>query len=88
MYGFRKSLIGFFNHYRKIPQSRLLEIEVFRGIAVLCIILHHYFGLYHLLHGHHFSTPDPATLAIIFNWGVYGVHLFFIISGFVIFTTV
>ena len=70
-----------------------------RGIASLCVLVAHYFGVFWL--GREvvgviiFATPLPAEIpapsfvywlhsSILFNWGSFGVALFFLISGFVI----
>ena len=63
------------------PTSRLLEIDALRGIAALSVVLFHYTTrfteLYGRQHAASMSFPD----------GHYGVNLFFVISGFVIFMT-
>jgi peptidoglycan/LPS O-acetylase OafA/YrhL len=60
---------------------RLLELDALRGLSALFIVIFHYTVRYHEIYGHSFS-PLP-----VFNLGQYGIHLFFIISGFVIFMT-
>ncbi|MGM0768738.1 MAG: acyltransferase family protein [Pseudomonadota bacterium] len=60
---------------------RLSALDALRGIAALAVVLFHYVPYYHQLYGHTF-TPW-STL----DFGRYGVHLFFILSGFVIFMT-
>jgi peptidoglycan/LPS O-acetylase OafA/YrhL len=62
-------------------QSRLIELDVFRGIAALSVVIFHYTTHYDFLYKH--STP----LAFDFAIGRYGVELFFMISGYVIFLT-
>ena len=60
---------------------RLVEVDTLRGLAALAVVFFHFttrFG--ELFEGH----PSP-TLA--FSTGYFGVNLFFIISGFVIFMT-
>jgi len=61
--------------------SRLLEIDALRGIAAMLVVLFHYTTRYQQLFGH--STEPLFSLP----WGHYGVNLFFMISGFVIFMT-
>ena len=61
--------------------SRLVEIDALRGVAALAVVLFHYTARFDELFGH---RPPPA---ISFSGGHYGVNLFFIISGFVIFMT-
>ena len=64
-----------------MAKGRILELDAFRGIAVLAVILFHYTFKYH----EDFGFEDPGFL---FTHGHYGVQLFFIISGYVIFMTV
>ena len=59
--------------------GRFLELDVFRGLAALAVVLFHYTVRFEQLHGLE-GTP-PAFL----HFGKYGVHFFFLISGFVIF---
>lgn len=58
---------------------RLKELDVLRGIAALNVVVFHYTSKFRLNFGHDY----PAK----FDWdiGKYGVELFFMISGFVIF---
>lgn len=62
-------------------QQRLQALDALRGIAALAVVLFHYLPYYDQLYGHEF-TPWYAL-----EFGRYGVHLFFILSGFVIFMT-
>lgn len=48
-------------------------------------MLFHYLPYYDKLFGHSFELPQLLTDTLLF--GRYGVHLFFILSGFVIFMT-
>ncbi len=59
--------------------SRLLALDVLRGIAAVVVMLHHY--LYHFdeIYGHPQWDVGWADI------GRYGVELFFMLSGFVIF---
>ena len=61
--------------------TRVGEIDALRGIAALLVVLFHYTTRFDELFGHAdaplFTTP----------WGHYGVNLFFLISGFVIYMT-
>ncbi len=62
-----------------MDKKRFNELDVFRGIAALAVVLYHYFYRYEQLYQHQ---------AIPVQWsrqGLYGVHFFFLISGFVIF---
>ncbi|MGH8172429.1 MAG: acyltransferase family protein [Rhodanobacteraceae bacterium] len=61
--------------------SRVYELDALRGLAALAVVAYHYTTLYGQLYGH--IGPDPISFA----FGNYGVHLFFLISGFVIFMT-
>lgn len=61
--------------------GRLVEIDALRGIAALAVVLFHYTTGFSSLFG---QNPPPT---ISFPGGHYGVNLFFIISGFVIFMT-
>ena len=61
--------------------QRLYELDALRGIAVILVVFFHYFYRYDAIYGHN----DIAV-----NWsiiGKYGVELFFMVSGFVIFWT-
>lgn len=61
--------------------DRVLELDVLRGLAALAVVFFHYTVRYGELFG--FSTPPAFRLPL----GLYGVHFFFCISGFVIFMT-
>lgn len=61
--------------------ERLLELDVLRGIAALGVGLFHYTSEYDDNYGH------SKKLLFYFPYGIYGVELFFIISGLVIFMT-
>jgi len=61
--------------------QRLVELDALRGIAAVLVMLFHYTTRYDQLYGH----ESPLSLAL--PWGHYGVNLFFMISGFVIFMT-
>lgn len=63
------------------PADRLTALDALRGLAALAVVLFHYIYWYNHLYGHAF-TPWP-----VFEAGRYGVHLFFMLSGFVIFMT-
>ena len=58
--------------------ERVSGLDVLRGIAALVVVLFHYTA----------KLPDfypmAKTSPIVFEYGFYGVHLFFIVSGFVI----
>ncbi|MEX2476334.1 acyltransferase family protein [Marinobacter sp.] len=61
--------------------QRLSALDALRGIAALGVVLFHYLPYYDKLYGHSF-TPWSGL-----DFGRYGVHLFFILSGFVIYMT-
>lgn len=58
--------------------GRFRELDVLRGIAALCVVVFHY-----TRHGTRYYEDFPVDFWI----GRYGVHLFFVISGFVIYYT-
>ncbi len=62
--------------------ARFMELDGLRGLAALGVVLAHYITLANTFFPHLRQAPvdlNPLTL---------GVHLFFLISGFVIFMTV
>jgi peptidoglycan/LPS O-acetylase OafA/YrhL len=63
-------------------KNRFEPLDALRGIAALSVVLFHYTAKYREFFGHTF--PEKFD----FKYGYYGVSLFFIISGFVIFMTV
>lgn len=60
---------------------RLGQLDALRGLAALLVVGFHYTTRYQDLYGH---TSAPL---LSLPWGHYGVNLFFMISGFVIFMT-
>jgi len=62
-------------------RNRLIELDALRGIAALSVVVFHYTTHYAKLYGH--TAPWPFDFSI----GRYGVDLFFMISGYVIFLT-
>jgi peptidoglycan/LPS O-acetylase OafA/YrhL len=61
------------------PTGRFRELDVLRGLAALTVVLFHYSR-----HGTRYFTDYPFDF-----WpGEYGVHLFLVISGFVIYYTI
>ncbi|MGO1460783.1 MAG: acyltransferase family protein [Marinobacter sp.] len=66
-------------------QARLGSLDALRGLAAFGVVLFHYLPYYDKLFGHSFDLPPLLTDTLLF--GRYGVHLFFILSGFVIFMT-
>lgn len=65
----------------RAESRRLVEVDALRGVAAMAVVLFHYTTRYVEL----FGGNGQPTLA--FPAGHYGVNLFFIISGFVIFMT-
>jgi len=65
----------------KESRERIFELDVLRGLAALSVLLFHYTRKYADIYGH---ANDPLFL---WSHGHYGVHFFFLISGFVIFMT-
>lgn len=61
--------------------TRLLELDALRGVAALAVVLYHYFFRFDEIYGHVGLPHEWARL------GQYGVQLFFMVSGFVIFWT-
>jgi peptidoglycan/LPS O-acetylase OafA/YrhL len=59
--------------------NRFLFLDSLRGVAAFAVLLFHYTAVYRSLYGHNFSESFD------FSFGLYGVELFFMISGFVIF---
>lgn len=61
--------------------DRLKELDLLRGFAALNVVLFHYTTRFRQVHGHDFPVEYD------WKYGHYGVELFFVISGFVIFMT-
>jgi peptidoglycan/LPS O-acetylase OafA/YrhL len=59
----------------------MVEVDALRGIAALAVVLFHFSTRYQQVY------PGPNVPSLSFAHGHYGVNLFFIISGFVIFMT-
>jgi peptidoglycan/LPS O-acetylase OafA/YrhL len=62
--------------------NRLVELDALRGMAAIAVVLFHYTTRFDQVFGH--SSPPWQSFPV----GHYGVNLFFIISGFVIFMTI
>lgn len=63
--------------------TRINELDGLRGIAAICVVLYHYTTRFSAK----FNT-NIITDHFDFKYGSYGVDLFFIISGFVIFMSI
>jgi peptidoglycan/LPS O-acetylase OafA/YrhL len=61
--------------------SRLRELDILRGFASLNVVLYHFTTRYRQIYQHQYPRQFD------WNYGFYGVQLFFVISGFVIFMT-
>lgn len=56
--------------------SRLLELDVFRGFAAISVMLYHFTNRFDEMYGHTGYFPNLSL-------GYYRLHLFFLLSGFV-----
>lgn len=65
----------------KPTSNRLVEVDALRGVAALAVVLFHFTTRFGEL------FPGHGSPAVSLPTGHYGVNLFFIISGFVIFMT-
>ncbi|MFK4426864.1 MULTISPECIES: acyltransferase family protein [Bacillus] len=65
-----------------MKEKRLTELDALRGLAALSVLLFHYTYFYNQSYGH-----VKEEYLLNFKYGSYGVHLFFMISGFVIYMT-
>ncbi len=63
--------------------KRFFELDALRGIAATWVLLFHYFYEY----GRLYRPGGAPLLHVAFPDGVFGVYLFFMISGNVIFMT-
>jgi peptidoglycan/LPS O-acetylase OafA/YrhL len=61
---------------------RFVELDVLRGIAAILVVLFHFTSRFGSHYGH--ATQPFVTVPL----GFYGVHVFFVISGMVIFLTI
>ncbi len=62
-------------------KSRILELDALRGMAAMAVVL------FHFTFGYDNSLGQLSADKFYFRYGYLGVHLFFLISGFVIFMT-
>lgn len=65
----------------KAAAHRIDILDIARGLAALAVVLFHYSVILPRF------IPDAATIPVKFTYGFYGVHLFFVVSGFVILMT-
>jgi peptidoglycan/LPS O-acetylase OafA/YrhL len=61
--------------------KRLVELDALRGFAAIAVVFYHYLYRYNEIYGNELLVVKVA------RFGEYGVQLFFIISGFVIYWT-
>jgi peptidoglycan/LPS O-acetylase OafA/YrhL len=66
----------------KKSSNRIDQIDVLRGVAALVVVLFHYGTRYNEM-----FPERSGWIPLNIFWGSYGVHLFFMVSGFVIFMT-
>lgn len=64
-----------------MSENRIITIDALRGIAALSVFF------YHVTYGYDYGLNQLSNNHFYFIYGKYGVELFFIISGFVIFMT-
>jgi len=65
--------------------QRLVQVDALRGLAAMAVVLFHYTTQFTLLYPSGSVTGSGPS--VFFPDGHYGVNLFFIVSGFVIFMT-
>lgn len=67
-------------------KNRFAYLDVLRGAAALAVCVQHIFG--YIYNTYHNSHPLYPMIKLIFvdtvNWGLFGVVLFFLVSGFII----
>ena len=61
--------------------KRLTNLDGLRGLAALAVLLYHYTSIFPRF------WPEAEPTGFLVDFGGFGVHLFFIISGFVILMT-
>lgn len=65
--------------------TKIGAVNGLRGIAILMVVMHHLFIPYTPLHALHPGEIDSEGLfAIFINYAWLGVHIFFVLSGFVL----
>jgi peptidoglycan/LPS O-acetylase OafA/YrhL len=64
-----------------VNRTRLDGLDALRGLAAMAVVVYHY------AHRGPDLYPELGQVIKLTWWGQYGVHLFFVISGFVIFMT-
>jgi len=69
---------------RESEKPRIHSLDGLRCVAILAVLLYHYFSRW--TPPRHYETlyPYGSVFAPFFRYGFYGVELFFVVSGFVI----
>jgi peptidoglycan/LPS O-acetylase OafA/YrhL len=60
------------------PRERIPGVDILRGFAAMAVLAFHFTTRFGIVFGH------PTALPFSVPWGVHGVELFFVISGFAI----
>ncbi|MBT5772937.1 MAG: acyltransferase, partial [Dehalococcoidia bacterium] len=63
------------------PTRRIRELDALRGVGATMVVLFHFTTMFDRFYDH------PSTFTLSFDVGYYGVNLFFLVSGFVIYMT-
>ena len=66
-----------------LNKKRIYELDGLRGVAALAVVFYHYTTRFSIK-----FNSDIISNVINFKYGHYGVQLFFVISGFVIFMSI
>lgn len=64
--------------------GRIAFLDGFRGIAILLVVCYHYFSHFASHQKQVYPYGDVLAAVPVFEFGFYGVMLFFVVSGFVI----
>jgi exopolysaccharide production protein ExoZ len=65
-----------------MPTFKLTNIQILRGLAAVCVVVFHALGLIG-----HAENVNPLV-AVLGRYGYFGVDIFFVVSGFVIYYSV
>ena len=68
-------------HMKKMKNNRYLGLDILRVVSALMVVFYHYFYHFH-------NVYDTGDSSFLFSVGKYGVVVFFVISGFVISSTI
>ena len=58
-------------------RSRLAEIDGWRGISIFCVVIGHLVNI-------RYASPDASTVNLASVIAIWGVRIFFVVSGFII----